>query len=89
MERTRETAKAKGRHLRKPLGKTPTTGRIEPESRRAKAGAVVGKRIVKVNDKTYEADITVPKDIDKAGFVKSFFDSIAMFVHWMTGMVLD
>lgn len=54
-----------------------------------KAGEVVGKRIVEVNDKTYEADITVAKDIDKAGFVKSFFDSIAMFFQWMVGMVFD
>ena len=53
------------------------------------AGDVIGKRIVTVNDKTYEADITISKDIDKAGLVKSFFDSIAMFFQWMMGMVFD
>lgn len=54
-----------------------------------KAGDVVGKRIVEVNDKTYETNITINKDIDKAGFVKGFFDSIAMFFQWMMGMVFD
>jgi serine-type D-Ala-D-Ala carboxypeptidase (penicillin-binding protein 5/6) len=43
-----------------------------------KAGDEVGKRVVKVNDKTYEAKIVIEQDIEKSGFVKNFFDSIAL-----------
>lgn len=55
----------------------------------AKAGDIVGKRIVTANDKTYETDITLLDDIEKSGFVKSFFDSIAMAFQWMVDMVLN
>lgn len=55
----------------------------------AKAGDVVGKRIVTVNDKSYEADIVLEKDIEKSGLVKNFFDSIALFFQWMMGIVFD
>lgn len=54
-----------------------------------KAGEVIGKRVVTVNDKKYEANITILEDIEKAGFVKSFFDSIAMLFQWMMDMIFD
>lgn len=55
----------------------------------SKHGDIVGKRTVTVNDKSYETDIVLPQDIEKSGFVKNFFDSIALFFQWMTGLVFD
>lgn len=55
----------------------------------AKAGDAIGKRVVKVNDKTYEAKITIKEDIEKSGFIKGFFDSLALFFQWAVDMVFE
>jgi D-alanyl-D-alanine carboxypeptidase (penicillin-binding protein 5/6) len=46
-----------------------------------KKGTVVGKEVVKVGNKTVSSDIILTKDLERAGFFKRFFDSIAMIFH--------
>ncbi|QST02966.1 D-alanyl-D-alanine carboxypeptidase (plasmid) [Pontibacillus sp. ALD_SL1] len=41
-------------------------------------GEVIGKRIVKLGDETYTANIVMTENLEKAGFWRSIFDTVSM-----------
>lgn len=53
-----------------------------------KNGEKVGERIITIGDKTYKTDVIATETLDEAGFVKSFFDSLALLFNWVIDSIL-